>query len=117
MNAVCLAKKFIEYRHIDTKYNRGKFFAIKNEFDLLIAEYGEEFVEYLLNDTIAWAVEGNNFYSPKFLWYRVNQVKPKFDADKKALEEKMEEEKRLTQSTYKIQDKKSLLKSDMSIFE
>jgi hypothetical protein len=117
MNAHSLTKKFIEFRQKPIR-NNGEFFSIKYQFELLVTEYGEEFTEYLLKDTIAWAEEGHGtFFSPKFLWYRIKDVKPKYDADKKALEEKLEAERKLTQSTFKMQDKKAMLKSDMSIFE
>jgi hypothetical protein len=114
MSVHSLTKKFIEYRHIDTK-NMKAFWPIYREFEKLVAEYGDEFTEYLLNDTIAWAVGGNPFYSPKFLWYRVNQVKPKFEADKKALEEKQEQEE--IQTAFVLRKQKEFLEDDLSQFE
>jgi hypothetical protein len=94
----------------------GRFWPLNTIFKKLVAEYGEEFTEYLLNDTIAWAEEGNGeFFSPNFLYCKVNEVRKKYDADKKALE--MQQKQEEIQTAFVLKKQKEFLEDDMSQFE
>lgn len=57
-----------------------------HQFIKMINKHSKEFIDYLLDDTIAWATANNyEFHSPKFLDCRLDEVKKQYHKEQSAI--------------------------------